>query len=126
MLAYVELFNLISVAVILPFNGKTRVRHSQAVDVLTGEIIDVVIDEDVFTENFWEETHRLGDQDLFQIIRERFGRLMGVAKKRENGQEINRIISESWGPPDGRKLTEEDINSLTNKLMEFITSQIKH
>jgi hypothetical protein len=125
LLAYVELFNLISVVVILPFNGETKVRHSHAVDVLTGEIIDVAIDEDVFTEIIWEETHHLGDEDLFQIIRERFGRLMNIAKKRENEQEINCIISEAWGPPDERKLTEEDINSLKNKLMQFITSQIK-
>ncbi|MBZ9647099.1 HNH endonuclease, partial [Sphingobium sp. 3R8] len=59
MLAFVEYFNIASVAVVLPFSGSTAVRETYAVDVLTGNEAKVTIDEKALAALPWSASHDL-------------------------------------------------------------------
>jgi hypothetical protein len=82
LLVYAELFNIHSIAVLLPFDADTDIRKTYGVDILKGQNIDVLIDEKMFAELDWTETHRLGHAALYKLTEQRIRRLVGIAQDR--------------------------------------------
>jgi hypothetical protein len=81
MLIYFELFSTVPVAVLLPYNGAADARATYAVDVLTGAEVQATIDEDALKELMWQSTHQLGEPELYRLMRERIGRLIGLSQE---------------------------------------------
>lgn len=80
---YMELFNITSIAVILPFDGTVEVLQTYAFDVLEGNKIAVNIDLDYLKKTIWGETHPSGgNTDLFSNIESRLGMVIGESQRR--------------------------------------------
>lgn len=90
-LAYVELFNLPGVAVVLPYHGSEPLSNSYAIDVVTGIEQPVSLDETAYRQS-WASTH--DTPDLFELVEHSVGRVLELASKRMREREIERIISE--------------------------------
>ena len=75
LLAYIELFNLACVAVLLPFTGSSDIRQTYAVDVLSGKQSAASIDEAALKTTPWVATHQNGDESLLAFTKARFDQL---------------------------------------------------
>lgn len=120
MLAFVEYFNVASVAVILPYVGTTQVRETYAIDVLTGEEAQVTIDEAALATLTWAASHNLGDDGFRANMSERVTRVIGIAQKRARGVAIEQIFDETVGPIDGRTLSLPEQQALNDRLAQFL------
>lgn len=80
MLVYIELFNAVTVGVLLPYVGTEDARATYAVDVLTGAEVQAVIIEEALMGVPWQATHKLGDADLYRFTEERIGHLIGLSQ----------------------------------------------
>ena len=118
-LFYAELFNLVGVAVTLPYCGTENICSSYGVDVITGKPIDVHIDEAAVRSLEWKPSHQLGEISLNQQLQARMEKLMSTVFDRSRRREVSRIAQEVLGPPDGRPLTKEDITILSRRIAEF-------
>ena len=86
-LAYVELFNLPGVAVVLPYHGSEPLSNSYAIDVVTGIEQPVSLDETAYRQS-WASTH--DTPDLFELVEHSVGRVLELASKRMREREIER------------------------------------
>ncbi len=92
-LVFFELFNLLEIAVTLPFAGR-RVRvETYGVDVLTGAEVPVTVDVNAILTRSWEASHDL-DPTLWKIIEDRLGRIVGIAQRRGTDDLIRQELEE--------------------------------
>lgn len=120
MLAFVEYFNIASVAIVLPFDGSARVRETYAVNVLSGVEATVMIDEAALAALPWTASHQLGSAAFNTDITTRVSRAIGIAQERARGAAIEQIFEETVGPIDGRKLTVPEQQVLQDRLAQFL------
>ncbi|HEX4409007.1 MAG TPA: hypothetical protein VH206_09555 [Xanthobacteraceae bacterium] len=126
MLAYIELFNLVCVGIVLPFAGETDVRHSYAVDVLTGAEIAVQIDEAALKATPWAATHELGDESLFAFCQRRLGEIIQLSQQRAWQTNVEAMVQRAFGPPDGRPLMPADYAKFVSEVVDFMLQLWKH
>jgi len=120
LLAYVEIFNLARVAVILTLKGSQDIRKTHAVDVLKGIEIPACIDEAALRATPWRQTHRTGDESILVFTKARFDELVALAQRRAWDDLIERMIARALGRPDGRPLTSEHIANVTGEVAAFL------
>lgn len=120
MLAFTEYFNIASVAVVLPYAGSERVRETYAVNILTGEEPNVTVDEAALAALPWVASHHLGDAALYTDMTTRISRIIGIAQERARSTAIDKVIEETVGPIDGRKLTLLEQQALHDRLAQFL------
>lgn len=125
-MVYLELFNIACVGVILPFNGSSDTVETYAVDVLTGDEIQVQIDEAIIRSTPWTATHHLGDAALFSFFEQRVGAAMEIAWKRHWDANIEKITRRGLGSIDGRPLMPQDCANLVKESVEFIKNWWKN
>jgi hypothetical protein len=120
MLAYVELFNLDCVGVLLPFEGDHDFRAAYAIDVLAGKQVTAQIDEAALKSVPWAATHQLGDASLFAFPGNRLGELTRLAQQREWDANIEQMVTRAFGPADGRRLMPRDYANLIGEVVDFM------
>lgn len=122
---YIEYFNILSAAVILSFNQKEDFHYSYGIDLVSGKEIPVTIDAKIFNNFAWVATHFLGEDPLYKIISEKIRRVIifGAQRSREKG--LGDVVEKSLGKPDGRIITQEDINKLAKDVTDYIRPFIK-
>lgn len=116
----VDYFGVASVATVLPYAAATDFTSVYAVDVIEGGEAAATINAGVFANSPWRATHHLGDAALYTDVTDRFNRFMAIAQGRARSHALDALIEETLGPADGRPLTEDDIDKLSNKLASFI------
>jgi hypothetical protein len=126
LLAYIELFNLTRVAVLLPFEGPDEIRSTYAIDVLTGKQVSTHIDEAALISVPWTATHQLGDTSLFEFTKTRFDELVQLALKRDRDDTVHQMLDRAWGPPNGRPLMPRDYANLVGEIAAFTERLWKH
>jgi len=121
-LFYAELFNLLGVAVVLPYEQPNDICQCQSygLDVISGKEVSVVVDCQMLRSLDWKPTHRLGEINFIKEMRERMERIMAVAVQRSRYHELSRIAQEVLGPTTGRPRTKDDAQKLTNRITEFL------
>jgi hypothetical protein len=77
-LVYFEVFNTVGVGVVLPYSGSEDKTAVEAVDVLNGQKIDVVVDGALARSIDWRATHRLGEASFMKLQEEAITRLVGA------------------------------------------------
>lgn len=80
-LVFFELFNMLEIAVTLPYDGAEQRVESYGVDVLTGTEVPVEVDAAAVLARSWEASHDLEPQ-LWKLIERRVGRVVGIAQGR--------------------------------------------
>jgi hypothetical protein len=120
MLAFVEYFNIVSIAVVLPYAGSAHARKTYAIDVLKGVEAQVTIDESSLAKLQWSASHTLGDQAFRANVAERTKRVICIAQERERDAAIQKIFDQTVGPSDGRKLTLAEQKALDERLAQFL------
>jgi hypothetical protein len=127
---YVELFNLPGIAVILPYEGSSDAIYTHGIDVINGCDAEIILDEDAFRSLEWEPTHiwEIGKlDDFFSIARQKVERVIGIAQKRSEIHEINRLIKEKIGEiDDERTPTLEERKQIFKIITDFHTNKIIH
>lgn len=118
-LVYVELFNLVKVAVLLPYNGNADIRHTYGIDVLSGVQVPVQINEQALMAVPWQATHQLGDRELYADTARQFRRLVTIALDRETAAGIAKVIERALGPVDGRRLTPNDFANVVAEVVAY-------
>lgn len=78
-----QLFNMLGIAVLMPYAGKDQLLHSYGVDVLEGRDVSVTVDLEMLRKLEWKETHRLGQPELYAINEKRGNSLMRIASNRQ-------------------------------------------
>lgn len=119
MLVYFELFNVVSVAVLLPYSGPKDAGATYAVDVLTGTELRATVHEDVIRAVPWQATHKLGDSELYRLTQERMGRLIGLSQARARETAIDALTSNAFGLDKNQPLTLTDHVGGIGKLVDF-------
>ncbi|RYG31722.1 MAG: HNH endonuclease [Burkholderiales bacterium] len=112
----VEYFGVISVATLLPYAKTTDFTALYAVDVISGREVSGNIDAALFADTPWQATHALGDEALYADVQDRIAGFMEVARKRELSHAIGDVFDETFGPADGKALTNDDISALSENL----------
>ena len=92
-LVFVELFNILEIAVLIPFDGENLRVESYGVDVLSGAEVPVGVDAAALLARPWEPSHDL-EPALWKIIEERVGRVVGIAQGRGADALIRRQVGE--------------------------------
>jgi hypothetical protein len=101
-----QLFNMLGIAVLMPFTGNEEVLHTYGVDILKGLDVSVSVDSAALLALEWKETHKLGEPELYKINEIRGNALMrlagarGFAKaqdaiwaKHQHGKDINSAMT---------------------------------
>ncbi len=109
MLVYFELFNAVSVGVLLPYAGSEDARAAYAVDVLAGAEVTPTINEEVLAPVRWQATHNLGDPELLSFTQDRIGRLIGLSQKRAFDAEADALMKRAFGEEGKGPLTPVDL-----------------
>lgn len=122
---YIEYFNILSAAVILPFNQNQNFHYSHGIDLMSGCEIPVIVDKDIFNSLAWKATHFIGEDPLYEIICEKIRRVIIFGHERSREKGLGDVVEKSLGKPDGRILTQEDINKLAREVAEYIRPFIK-
>lgn len=123
MLVYFELFNAVAVGVLLPYAGDEDALKTYAVDLLTGSEVPVSIDGPALAQLTWQETHRLGDAELYRIIGERLRRVVGVAQRRAYHAEIDTLMRQAFGAAGDKPLTPTGLLDGIVKLCDWLLEQ---
>ncbi len=113
-LAYVELFNLPGVAVVLPYHGSEFRISSYAVDVVTGLEPSLTLDVLAYQQS-WESTHDI--PDLFELMEHGVGRILELATQRMREHEVARIISDVIG--EAPVFTDQHIAEISTRVAEL-------
>ncbi len=92
-LVFFELFNILEIAVTLPFNGSEQRIETYGVDVLTGAEVQVDVNAAAILSRRWEATHDL-EPRLYEIIEKRVGRILKIAQRRGADVTVQRDIDE--------------------------------
>jgi hypothetical protein len=124
-LVAIDYFNIISVGVTLPFDGREELHHAYAVNVLTGTENNPAVRWPAMAETTWSATHQHGNEDVFGLIQPRLSRLIGIAQARGHDAEVSRIINDTLGPVDGRRGTREDVRTLAENFTKYVLSRTK-
>ncbi len=119
-LVYFELFNAVSVGVLLPYSGQSNICETYAVDVLSGREIVPVIEKSVIFGLPWEATHQLGDPDLYEITANRIGRLLQISQERAWDARIEALKADIFSFDDELPLTPEEMANGVGKLADFV------
>lgn len=113
-LAYMQLFNLPAVAVLLPYTGSTQLPSSYAIDVLSGQVTSVDIDVARLLQTPWVATHthdELAFQEMMKTrltalirlgqsraadawVEETSEKLLGAHKTLNSGRDMVRLVEE--------------------------------
>lgn len=125
LLVAIDYFNTVLICVRLPFHGTATLLHSHAVDILSGTEIEAEVSATSLTSVPWAPTHRHGHPIVIDLIRRRLERLIRNAQERGESAEIDRIINEVLGPPDGRRLRRAEIRSVVERVKEIVLSRIR-
>lgn len=125
LLAFVEYFNIASIAIVLPFAGSTAVRETYAVDVLTGNEAKVTVDEKALAALPWSASHDLADPLFRANMLDRINRILAISQERSRGAAIERIFNETVGPIDGRRLTVVEQEALRDRLTRFLQDIVR-
>lgn len=115
-LVCVELFNLPTVAVILPYNGSEQWHYSYAIDVVTGLSQIVTPDLPAYSQP-WVNTHETSE--LFDLIQRSVGQIVELAMQRMRDVEVERIVSEVVGTAP--VITAQHVEEISNKLAELVS-----
>jgi hypothetical protein len=126
MLAYVELFNVVCIGVLIPFAGEQDIRETYAIDILTGKHLAAQIDEANLKSVPWAATHQLGDASLFAFTEKQIGNLIQLARQREWNAQMEQIVHRAFGPADGRPLMARDYANIVGEVVDFIKNLWKH
>lgn len=118
MLAYVELFNLVCIGVLLPFVGASNVSKTYAVDVLTGAEVEARIDEGALKAAPWAATDQNGDPRLLAFAEKRLGELTLLGLQREFQASVVAMVERAFGPADGRPLGPADYANLVAEVAQ--------
>lgn len=119
-LVYFDLFGVSRVAVKLPYEGTEDVCFSYAVDVLTGAVVEPLIDENVISGTPWRATHQLGDDKLYQFTQSQVGRLIALALQRSSEAHVEAIMEKVLGSDQTRPLTATDLAGLLSEVAEVV------
>lgn len=92
-LVFFELFNILEIAVTLPFTGSEVRVETYGVDILTGAEAQVDVDVAAILSRQWEVTHDL-EPRLWKIMEERVGRVVGIAQRRAADAIVRRDVAE--------------------------------
>ncbi len=121
----VEYFGVICAATTMPYNGTHDSVYSHAVEVTSGQVFDLNVDVDVIRSLKWATTHDFADKNIIKEISGRLSLVLASSSRRGVSNEIDNIIQRAWGEPDGRVISEEDINRLTAEMTPFLLSRIQ-
>lgn len=124
-LFYVELFNALGIAVLLPYDHPQDSYFFYGVDVINGNEITVNIDTQRLDALGWQSTHEVGDPALNKIVEQQIGRIIGIAQSRARNRHLSQLIGEVLGPADGSVITEEKINELARRIADFAARQMR-
>lgn len=80
-LVFIDLFNILSIAVVLPYTGISNRCESYAVDVLTGSTVLASVDLDKVLSAPWSATHD-NNSTFWSILRPRIERVGKIAQQR--------------------------------------------
>lgn len=78
-----QLFNMLGIAVLMPFAGSEPVLHTYGVDILEGKDASVHVNTATLCGLDWKETHKLGEPELYAINQEKSSTLMQIASNRQ-------------------------------------------
>lgn len=92
-LVFFELFNIIEVAVSLPFEGPELRIETYGVDILNGTEVPVHVDVPAILGRQWVSSHDLGP-GLLKLIEDRVGRVIGIAQQRAADAAVRRDVAE--------------------------------
>lgn len=87
-----QLFNMLGIAVLMPFAGDDPILYTYGVDILEGKDVDVHVNTASLCGLEWTETHKLGDAELYVINQERGNKLLRTASNRR----FDRASEEIW------------------------------
>jgi len=116
-----QLFNLLGIAVTMPFDGNQPVLRTYGVDILAGKDVSVHVNEADLCGLIWEETHKLGDAELFAINEERGARVMKLASERD----YNRACQAVWEKYKHSAFTNETVNAAFKDFCQLINRIVK-
>jgi hypothetical protein len=78
-----QLFKLLGIAVLIPYDGNDIICCTYGVDILEGKEVSVQVDKETLAGLDWKATHILGEDELFAINQERGTALMKLAGDRQ-------------------------------------------
>jgi hypothetical protein len=126
MLVYFELLNAVHVAVLLPYDAAEDARATYAVDILTGANVLASIHEEGIKNITWQATHKLGDEQLYRLTRDRIGRLIGLSLDRARKVELEALSTRAFGDPEVGALTAQDVINAIGEFAKFVLAQWQH
>jgi hypothetical protein len=116
-LAYIELFGLPGVAVLLPFSGGESISWAHGVDVLKGVEVPVEVNPQAI-DSAWEETH--ARNEAVELLNPYLASLFAIAKARQRESELQRIAYEVFG--DVEFVDDALIDEFARKVAEWIVA----
>lgn len=121
-----QLFNMLGIAVLMPYAGTVQLLHSYGVDILEGQDVSVMVDIDMLRGMEWKETHRLGEPELYAINEKRGSSLMRIASSRQFTRACDAVWSKhNSGKDMNARITESERASLYEDFSELVTRTVK-
>jgi len=119
MLVCVELFNVMTVGVVLPYAGDVDRTESYAVDLLTGAQAPVTVDTTALKGMPWGATHQNGDTALQRHVTGRLKKLLVTAKERAFQAQIKALTDRVFGTNPNAPLTPDGLVAAVKELVDF-------
>lgn len=119
MLVCVELFNVMTIGVVLPYTGEVDRSESYAVDILTGAEVNTTIDEGVLAGVPWAATHKNGDPDLQKHVCRQIENLLSLAKARAHQADVEALAARAFGDNPDAPLTPNSLIAAVRELIDF-------
>ena len=124
-LFHINYFDIACIAVLLPYDGDEDLAFSYAIDVTSGKQFEPVFDETKVRLASWAATHTVGESSLYEVTQARASRVIGISQERARSAAVGKIVDETLGPPDGRPLTQQDLDQLASRLTALIARQLR-
>lgn len=125
MLIYIELFNTICVGVLFPFGGNIDACASYGVDVLSGQEVQVSINEEYVSGLPFSATHQPGDKALCGLMQDKLARIIAISQELVFNAQMEEMLHRAFGSPDGRPLLAADYAKLVEEIARFIASELE-
>lgn len=125
MLIYIELFNTVCVGVRIPFDGNIDACASYGIDVLTGQEVQVLINEEYVSGLPFSATHKPGDKVLRDLMQDKLARIIAISQELAFNAQMKEILFRAFGSPDGRPLLAVDYAKLVEEIARFIAIELE-
>lgn len=118
-LVYFELFNIVSMAVLLPYEGTEDLMNTHAVDILSGTVVNVTIDWHLIDSVPWMATHKFDDKSFLQRTTKHIERLIRLSQMRAVEAQGTALVTKALGAPDNRPFVGKDAANVISELVNF-------